>query len=270
MKRVLITGSSGYIGRHLVKVLKNDYNVLGLDYKVCQGIPTRHEDINNLLEDITEFDTIVHLAALVNVNESVSKPYDYYNTNINGTYNVLSKLKYRNFIFASTGTASQPNCPYAYSKRVAEDIVEDYCKNHNKSFTTFRFYNVIGSDGFPPTNPDGLFFNLIKAEQTGIFNIFGNNYNTKDGTCVRDYVHVNEICHALKKAIDYPSYKLENLGHGIGWTVKEIVENYKRINNATFDIAYLDRRVGDLERTVLDNVSDYMTSLYTIDTLLKK
>lgn len=271
VKRVLITGSSGYIGQHLVKLLKEQYTIEGLDYNSNNNVKLHIVDINDITSDFNHvYDTVIHLAALVNVNESVSKPLEYYQTNITGTLNVLKNIQYKNFVFASTGTASQPTCPYALSKRVAEDIVEKYCQDNGKTFTIFRFYNVIGTDGFPPTNPDGLFYNLIKSETTGTFKIFGSDYNTKDGTCVRDYVHVNEICHALKEAIESPSNKLENLGHGIGWTVQEIVELYKQVNQATFDVQLVDRRAGDLEKTVLDNVSPYMKTIYTIEELLKK
>jgi UDP-glucose 4-epimerase len=271
MKRVLITGSSGYIGQHLVKILKDNYLLEGIDWASCNNVKLHLVDINNDLSIIDQhYDTVIHLAALVNVNESVIKPLEYYQTNINGTLNILKNIQFNNFVFASTGTASQPNCPYALSKRVAEDIVETFCKDNNKTFTTFRFYNVIGTDGFPPTNPDGLFYNLIKAETTGVFTIFGSDYNTADGTCVRDYVHVNEICHALKTAIEHPANNLENLGHGVGRTVKEIVAKYKQVNNAIFDIKFLGRRPGDLEKTVLDTVSSYMQNFYTIEELLKK
>jgi UDP-glucose 4-epimerase len=271
MKRVLITGSSGYIGQHLVKILKDSHSLEGMDCVARDNIKLHLVDINDILPNCNQhYDTVVHLAALVNVNESVNKPLEYYQTNINGTLNVLKNIQFDNFVFASTGTASQPNCPYALSKRVAEDIVEAYCKEHNKTFTTFRFYNVIGTDGFAPTNPDGLFYNLIKAETTGVFKIFGSDYNTKDGTCVRDYVHVNEICHALKTAIEIPANRLENLGHGIGWTVKEIVNKYKQVNSVDFKVEIVSRRSGDLEKTVLDTVSEYMKTLYTIEELLKK
>jgi UDP-glucose 4-epimerase len=133
----------------------------------------------------------------------------------------------------------------------------------------FRFYNVTGVDGFPPTNPDGLMASLIKAEETGIFYIYGGDYNTADGTAIRDYTHVNEICLSLSKAIEEPALNLENLGHGVGTSVKEMVEIYKCVNNCEFKVEIKDRRPGDLEISVLDNVSRYMTKLYNIRDLLK-
>jgi UDP-glucose 4-epimerase len=211
----------------------------------------------------------VHLAALVKVNESVLKPISYYDTNINGTVNVLQELFFKNFVFASTGTAANPINPYALSKRCAEDIVERYCIENSKTFTSFRFYNVIGSDGIAPTNVDGLMYNLMKARETGSFNLYGGDYNTPDGTPVRDYVHVNEICHSIKKAIETPANSLQNLGHGKGHTVKEMVDVFKLVNNCDFTVNYCQRRDGDLEYSVLDNPSTYMKSTYTLSQLLE-
>jgi len=104
--------------------------------------------------------------------------------------------------------------------------------------------------------------------QTNEFTIYGDDYKTADGTCVRDYVHVNEICNAIKLAIETPSNKIENLGHGKGYSVKEIAELFKTVNNANITINIGPRREGDIEVSILDNVSKYMQSLYTIEELL--
>ena len=278
MKKVLITGCNGYIGLHLAKLLKNDYEVYGLDNTmpfntnnmINLDIRSELKEFEFTLNDLPwEYDTVVHLAALVKVNESVLKPIQYYNTNLFGTINALKKLQYKNFVFASTGTAANPINPYALSKRSAEDVVERHCIENTKTFTSFRFYNVIGSDGIPPTNMDGLMFNLMKAKETGVFNLYGNDYNTIDGTPVRDYVHVNEICHSIQKAIETPANSLQNLGHGIGYTVKEMVDVFKMVNKCDFEIKYCQKRPGDLEYSVLDDVSSYMKSTYTLPQLLE-
>jgi UDP-glucose 4-epimerase len=159
--------------------------------------------------------------------------------------------------------------PYGISKKMAELVVEDYCKNQNKDFTMFRFYNVTGADGLPPTNPDGLFFSLMRAEKEGVFYLYGDDYNTRDGSCIRDYTHVNEICAALVKAIDTPANNLENLGHGVGTTVKQMINLYKKVNNCDFEVKVCQRRAGDLEKSVLDNPSPFMQKLYTLEELLK-
>lgn len=274
MKKILITGSSGYIGSHLTKMLTDSlkYEVHCLDILDPKTPASRHYrcDINRQFELNEEFDAVIHLAALVNVGESERMPIQYYITNVNGTMNVINKVKTKNFIFASTGAAEGCASAYGISKRAAEDVVKEYYTVHKPTpYTIFRFYNVIGSDGFEPTNPDGLMYNLLKARNTGEFTIFGNDYDTKDGTCVRDYVHVMEICDALTQAIENPSNNLECLGHGKGNTVYEMACIFQDVNQVEFEIKYGPRRKGDLPSSVLENVSPYMKNLYSIQELLK-
>lgn len=277
MKKILITGNSGYIGSHLVQMLQKeyDYELYGLDKNAPLIDVTKHfyEDIRNehtfWKVSEMEFDCVLHLAAEVAVGRSVLNPKLYYTTNTIGTMNVLEKLKYKNFVFASTGSAAGMNSPYSISKKGAEEIVEQHCREKNIPFTTFRFYNVVGTDGISPTNPDGLMWNLIKAKETGTFNLFGDDYNTEDGTCVRDYTHVNEICHGVIQGIEGPTNTIENLGHGVGSTVLQMIDLFKKVNQCEFDIVNVGRRAGDLERTVLPNPSKYMKHLYTMEDLMK-
>lgn len=273
MKKVLITGNSGYIGSHLSKLLDGEYELYGLDLKNPQYPVTKHfkHDIRqNIPISNIEFDAIIHLAALVNVGESELKPTDYYMTNFCGTLNVMNTMKFKNFILASTGAAEYCQSAYGTSKKAAEDCVKEWCTYKNVPYTTFRFYNVIGTDGFEPTNPDGLMYNLLKAEEKGEFTIYGTDYDvSEDGTCVRDYVHVMEICEALKLAIEQPSNKIECLGHGVGYTVKEMVIMFQNINDVDFCISSGPRRKGDLPSSVLEDVSPYMKTLYTMKDLLK-
>jgi UDP-glucose 4-epimerase len=277
MKKIMITGCSGYIGSHLCKLLEGKYEIHGLDlHDPIVSIDKFYKvDINRLftIPDQTEpYHAVIHLAALVNVGESEKMPIMYYITNLNGTMNVLNKIPTNNFIFASTGAAALCESAYGVSKRAAEDCVREYFTRHNPTvpYTMFRFYNVIGSSyGIQPTNPDGLMYNLIKAKDSGEFTIFGNDYETPDGTCIRDYVHVMEICNALEKAIEKPANNLENLGHGNGYTVEEMVNLFKKVNNCEINIKYGPRRKGDAEVSVLDNPSTYMEHLYKFEDLLK-
>lgn len=272
MKKILITGNSGYIGSHLSKLLDGAYELYGLDLKSPQYSVTKqykHDIRQHVPANSIVFDCVIHLAALVNVGESEKLPTDYYMTNFCGTLNVMNTVKFKNFVFASTGAAEKCESAYGTSKKAAEDCVREWCTYKNIPYTTFRFYNVIGSDGFKPTNPDGLMYNLIKALDTKEFTIYGNDYNTVDGTCVRDYVHVMEICNALKEAIENPANSLQNLGHGIGHTVKEMVEIFGSSNEVTINATYGPRRKGDIETSVLADVSPYMKQLYDINDLLK-
>jgi UDP-glucose 4-epimerase len=278
MIKILITGNSGYIGSHLTQLLNKraDLELYGLD-RYNPVVPMERFSQNNIImpgyfkwqtEDI-EFDCVIHLATEVAVGRSVSNPILYYQTNTLGTLRVLQDLKFKRFVHASTGSAGPMNNPYGISKRAAEEIVDQHCKENNIPFTTFRFYNVTGSDGINPTNPDGLMWNLMNAQKTGVFNLFGDDYNTLDGSAVRDYTHVNEICHALEQAIDRSTNQIENLGHGVGTSVIEMIKLYKKVNNCEFEVRVCPRRAGDLERSVLDNPSPFMQKLYSMEDLLK-
>lgn len=274
MKSILITGNSGYIGSHLTKLLNksDEYLLYGLDLKE-PTIPVYkffNADITDPVDlfDI-EFDCVIHLAALVSVSDSITNPEGYYKINTTGTVNVLRYIKTKHFIYASTGAAADLKSPYGISKRMAEDITTQYCTENNIPFTIFRFYNVIGCECVKPTNPDGLFYALLMAPERGEFTIFGDDYNTIDGTCVRDYTHVNEICHSIVAILNNPSKKIENLGHGVGTSVQQIVESFKEVNSVDFIVNIGPRRNGDIEHSVLMNPSRYMKKLYTIEELLR-
>jgi UDP-glucose 4-epimerase len=273
MKKILITGNSGYIGSHLCKMLNDEYEIIGLDLKPSQ-FPVKKQIKHDIRTAFTikkqKFDAVIHLAALVNVGESALNPIDYYLTNLIGALNVLTWVDTDNFIFASTGAAEKCQSAYGTSKKAAEDCIREMCGFRNIPYTIFRFYNVIGSDGFEPTNTDGLMYNLLKTKETKEFTIFGNDYiESWDGTCVRDYVHVNEVCDALRTAIETPSNQIECLGHGVGYTVSEMVSLFQTVNDIDINVKYGPRRKGDIPSSVLENVSPYMKNLYSIEELLK-
>ena len=268
--KIFMTGSSGFIGQHLSERLcGNELHFLACDLRDHLSVVSQVRSINP--------DIIIHLAARTEVEQSFYEQNVFSDVNYVGTVNLIEAAKHvpnlKNFIFASTGAADGCASAYGISKRAAEDVVREYCTTHRPTpYTIFRFYNVIGSTVVAPTNPDGLMYNLMKARDTGYFTIFGNDYNTEDGTCVRDYVHVNEICDALRSAIEKPSNQIECLGHGIGYTVAEIVELFKKVNNIkNIDLLIKvgPRRKGDLETSVLANVSPYMKELYSLEELVK-
>lgn len=270
--KVLVTGSSGYIGSHLCDLLKkNKFEVYGQDLNdpIIPIDSFLKLDIRDGVYENVEFDVVIHLAALVKVSESEQTPIEYYSSNIDGTVMLLSQITCKNIIFASTGVAESCNSVYARSKRVAEDYIKNICRDFNIPFTIFRFYNVAGSTVAPATNPDGLFYNLARAIETKTFNLYGTDYPTPDGTAVRDYVHVEEICQAILSAIDKPANSVENLGHGQGHSVREIVNMFKQVNNVDFEVCELPRRPGDIAVSVLENPSTYMKKIYTIERMLK-
>ena len=275
--KVLITGNSGYIGSHLTQFLLNKRSSLelyGLD-KSKPIVPIERFSWNDITmpgyikwqTDNIEFDCVIHLAAEVGVGRSVLNPILYYKTNTLGTLRILQDIKFKRFIHASTGSAGPMNNPYGISKRSAEEIVDQYCKERSIPFTTFRFNNVTGSNGIAP-RADGLFAKLIQAQETGVFNLFGDDYNTQDGSAVRDYTHVEEICQAVDQAINRSTNQIENLGHGVGTTVKQMIEIYKKVNNCDCEVVVCPRRAGDLESSVLGIPSPFMQKLYTMEELL--
>jgi UDP-glucose 4-epimerase len=273
-RKILVTGSEGYIGQHLCSLLeKQDFDIHKLDSYIEEPGPYKFEvdlrkpqDIRSSGIMFNEYDAIIHLAALVRVGQSVEYPTAYYNTNINGTNWLRNIVPHKKFIFASTGAAEGMASPYAISKRVAEQMLIE----QEPDCTIFRFYNVTGSEGFPATNPDGLFYNLVQALETGKMTIYGDDYDTKDGTAVREYIHVMDVCRALAEAIDNPSTnRIENLAYNDARTVKEIVQTFLKVNEANCQVEYAPRRPGDLESMYLENPSPFMKRSYSYEEMLK-
>jgi UDP-glucose 4-epimerase len=270
MKKILITGSAGYIGQHLVQLLKHNYDVTGIDHRWdAENYPfTKRMDIFNV-DKYTHYDAVVHLAAFVSVGESMETPSEYYLNNIEGTARLLDNIGYDNIIFASTGAAADPTSPYARSKLCAEDIIRQFA---TENYTIFRFYNVIGSEyGIEPTNPDGLMMALRNAVKTGEFNLYGNDYlESLDGTAMRDYIHVMDVCRTIEKAIENPTNNIEELGTGQPISVQAMIDIYKKINNVDFKVVVKPRRPGDLAVSCCQNISPLFTKSVTIEELLKE
>ena len=280
MKKVLVTGSSGYIGQHLCLYLaKMGYHVTGLDRQEC-GTGCHefiHQNILDTADIKGEFDAVVHLAALVQVNMSSKCMMEYYRNNVMGTMNVLERTNYNTFIFASTCQANEPHT-YGKTKLIGEHLVKDYCEAKYVPHTIFRFGNVAGTAGYKPTNMDGLMYNLIQAKETGTFNLYGNDYDTKDGTALRDYIHVMEVAYAIEKAIQRPSRFMgsesypffEYLGHGKLYSVMECIEAFKKANNCNFEVIVKPRRQGDPATVNSYDVSPYMLELRkTLEEMMK-
>jgi len=250
---IVVTGAKGYIGSVLMNKLPE---AVGTDIDAW--------DIRTPQQPDPNVKVVVHLAALVRVGESVEKAQDYYDTNVTGTLNVIRAFPNAKFIFASTGAAFNPDSPYGHSKVMSEQIIKDTCKN---GYTIFRFYNVGGGI---PTNPDGLPASITRARETGTFTIFGNDYPTKDGTCVRDYIHVDDITDALVRAVNEPAANTdyEPLGSGKSYTVEEYVNAYINKHGQDFNVMYGDRRPGDLAISEVPFVSKFMNVTKTLEDIV--
>lgn len=283
-KKILITGGAGYIGKHLATFLvSRNYTVDVIDRKpndgdLCPWVKYIQQDILDTKQIEGEYDTVIHLAALVQVGGGQMATMDYYRTNVVGTMNMLERVDYGNFIFASTCQANASHV-YGHTKYIAEGIIRQYCALNNKKHTIFRFGNVTGRDyDFNPTNPDGLLFNLMKAKETGTFNLYGNDYNTYDGTALRDYIHVMEVCYAIEKAIQrascVPAAEIqpvfEYLGRAMPVSVMDCVNAFKKANECDFEVVVKPRRESDTAEAKTYIVSPYMPqNKFTIEEMMK-
>ena len=276
--KILVTGATGYIGSHVCKVLfERGYQVIGLDINLEQNDITNYvsklifADVRGV--DLDEkFDAIVHLAGVISVEESTKMPTHYYDTNLNGTMNMLSQIdKDTHFIFASTAGAFDPQSPYAKSKVAAEDII----KEQAEGYTIFRFFNVAGSDGFNMQQGKSTHLIRIAAECAAgarhHMNIFGLDYDTPDGTCVRDYIHVIDLANAIANAIQNgpKNTPYECIGSGKGYSVKEVIETMNKVSGTEIDVLAADRRAGDPPILTIDNQFDGLEIKRTLEDMCR-
>jgi len=290
---ILITGGAGFIGSQIIlELLKLNKDLVVIDNLstgstqfLPENIKFYKSDINNkiLIKKIIiehNINTVIHLAAYTDVSESIDQPYKYYVNNLSKTielFDVCIKNKIKNIIFSSTAACYAPNSSkkinendsllpqsaYGNSKLACEKILIDYSKKFNFNFIIFRYFNVAGAD---PKNKIGrikpsshLIYNICNAllSKKKIINIYGNNYNTKDGTCIRDFIHVADIANAHIKGLEYleesRNSQIINLGYGTGFSVMETVLAAQDISNDKLSIKLCPKRTGDLEYVVANN-----------------
>lgn len=275
MLKVLITGVTGYIGSHLAKVLfEAGHHVVGLDIEW-----KKHNDVSRychriLIKDVTkhvcdeDYDVIVHLAGLIQVEESVAHPTKYYSTNLGGTVNMLRQNinGEPHFIFASTAGAFDAQSPYARSKLAAEDVIKEKSKN----YTIFRFFNVAGSDGMHRQVGRASHLIRIAAETAAgkrdYMSIYGEDYDTPDGSCVRDYIHVVDLINAIRDTIKHGAFNTpyECIGSGKGYSVKEVVQTMKDVTGQDFTVKMAGRRDGDPASLAIDNQFNLLHPQYQL------
>lgn len=292
MKNILVVGGAGYIGSHTLKhLLDNDYNCIVMDnliYGHKQAIDKRAKFIHaDLLDTFSltnvfkqeKIDAVVHFAAFAYVGESVVNPAKYYQNNVVGTINLLNAMLENNIkdiVFSSTcATYGEPQYTpidekhpqnpinaYGRTKLMIEQVFADYEKAYGLRHISLRYFNAAGAsnDGLigeshePETHLIPLVLKAIKGEIPAI-NIFGNDYDTEDGTCIRDYIHVEDLALAHRLALEnlYKFSGCINLGTGIGTSVKEIISAAEIVSGKKCPINYTPRREGDPARLYADN-----------------
>ena len=288
-EKILITGGAGYIGSHIVESLLNkNYKVIIVDnlstgykrlinkkvkfYKVNINQKSK---INNIIKK-NNITTIFHLAAHLSVGESEKKPKKYYLNNVSGTKNLLNACidtNVKNFLFSSTcavykdgifrvneNTKLFPKSVYGKTKLAGEKIIKKYSKKLNLNYGILRFFNVAGSSTSGKIGlikkGDQLFKNLSLAvtKKNPLVKIYGNNYNTPDGTCIRDYIHVCDIADLhlkiLNKIKTTKKSIIANCGYGYGFSVLEIVNKFQKLCKKKIKIKIKNKRKGDMEKII--------------------
>ncbi|SKA93175.1 UDP-glucose 4-epimerase [Caloramator quimbayensis] len=282
---VLVTGGAGYIGSHTVRLLQS----MGKNVVVYDNLSTGHRDAvkqgtfvkgdifdSELLEDTIKrysIDSVVHFAAFSLVGESMEKPEKYYKNNVMGTLNLLDvmiKNDVKKMVFSSTAAvygeperipitediSKNPTNIYGKTKLIMENAMEDYSKILGLKYIALRYFNACGADEGGDIgedhNPESHLIPLVLKTCLGIrdsIKIFGEDYPTEDGTCVRDYIHVNDLAQAhylaLKALYEGKDSNVYNLGNGNGFSVKEIINSAEKVTGITIKKEVTGRRAGD-------------------------
>lgn len=285
MKEILVVGGAGYIGSHTVKNLLNSgYKVSVVDnlvYGHREAVLTdsfyyvdmADKDALKKVFKAHQFEAVIHFAAYASVGESVSNPKKYYENNVVNTLNLLDCMlenDVKNIVFSSTCATygnplytpldekhtQNPINPYGQTKLMIEKIFADYNHAYGLNYAALRYFNAAGCDKDgelgeshdPETHLIPLVLQAIKGERENI-TVFGTDYETPDGTCIRDYIHVEDLAQAHKLALEKlfdegKSYCL-NLGTGIGTSVKEIIDAAEKVTGKKVPVVLGERREGD-------------------------
>lgn len=289
---LLIIGGAGYIGSHMVKrLLATKHSVTILDnlstgYRdsIVGGLFIKGDVGDRALLDKIfseyQFDAVLHFASCIQVCESVKKPELYYQNNLTNTINLLNAMNLagvRNFIFSSTAAIfgepsytpideihpKLPINPYGRSKLMVEQILEDYDLAYGIKSVCLRYFNASGADADgelgerhePETHLIPILLQVASGRRERM-SVFGTDYLTPDGTCIRDYIHVMDLCDAHISALDYLQNNKEsgrfNLGNGNGFSVAQVIEAVESVVGRTLSIDYAERRPGDPAILVAD------------------
>jgi len=280
IKTILVTGGAGYIGSACVaELIKNDHKVVVFD-NFSTGQPDKVDakaekisgDLINYHDILAacsthQFDTVIHFAAKKAVGESEMNPSLYFENNVVGSFNLLKAMEHqriKDIVFSSTATLYQPanilsgfketdkTAPantYGITKKIVEDMIIKYHQaGQINKYSIFRYFNVAGDAGlsFVEKNSQNVFPVIGQCLKEGkTFSVFGTDYQTKDGTCVRDYVHLKDLAGAHLSALNTDKSNVYNLGTGVGYTVLDLVEAFNKLTSKKLIVNNSDRRPGD-------------------------
>lgn len=306
-KKILVTGGCGYIGSHtLVALIESGYQVVSIDNlsnsfeETLLGVERiTGALVKNYLVDLCDLNAtrkvfdlekdiigVIHFAAKKYVNESVEQPLMYYHNNLESLVNILTCCKefgVQNFVFSSScsvyGNVEKlpvdescalaiPESPYAQTKVIGEQIIQDFVKVNKLKASLLRYFNPAGAHqtSFIGEQPKQEALNIvprITGTALGKYNSFqvaGHDYPTKDGTCVRDYIHVSDIAQAHTLALDWLIQQVDNslcevfnLGTGDGVSVLEMIKAFENANELKLNYSLEERRAGDVVAIYADN-----------------
>ncbi len=285
-KNILVTGGAGYIGSACTKrLLDLGYQVTVVD-NLCHGdkkyVDARAKFVETDLRDeaalatlftSSNFDAVMHFAALKSVGQSEERPAEYFKNNVGGTMSLLSAMAEHGvgeIIFSSSAAVYAPNDGTPFTERdqlkainvygnckiIEEMLIQELARTGKlKKFAILRYFNVAGDAGLryidkAPENIFPILANALSlgerpASPAGRFSIFGTNYDTRDGTCIRDYIHLSDLVDAHIRALEYDSSGIWNLGTSDGTSVKELISKFEKASAKSLSTEASPRRAGD-------------------------
>lgn len=289
--RVLVVGGAGYIGSHMVKMLGqqgchvttlDDLSSGHRDAVLCGDFVQGNFGDRAVLDAVLSqgFDAVMHFASFIQVGESVQQPDKYYRNNVTYTLGLLDAMRahgVNKFIFSSTAATfgepqytpiderhpQQPINPYGRTKLMVEQALADYDKAYGFKSVCLRYFNAAGADPQgqlgerhdPETHLIPLILQAASGRRPHI-SVFGQDYDTPDGTCIRDYIHINDLCSAhwlaLQSLMSGQSSQAYNLGNGNGFSVQEVIDAAKQVTGRNIPVQHAPRRAGDPARLVAD------------------
>ncbi len=310
---VLVTGGAGYVGSHTVHALHEagervvviDNLSTGFSAHLPEGVPLFIGDAGdeNLVEGVIaqhDIETVMHFAGSIVVPESIRDPLLYYRNNTMTTRSLLNaaiKRGIKRFIFSSTAAVygdpeqvpvpeharTRPLSPYGSSKLMTEIILHDVASAHDMAYVVLRYFNVGGADplariGLATVGATHLLKVAVEAAtgQRAKVDVFGTDYPTADGSCIRDFIHVSDLAEAHRAALTYlragGASVTVNAGYGRGYSVLETIEAVRRVSGRNFAVSYAPRRPGDIVTMVADtsrirSIFDWTPQFDDLDTI---